>query len=406
MSSYNLSTLFSGFGGVELGYQMAGYEAVQGFEWDDRIAEAARANGLHIKTQDVLKLDPKKLEATYALHASPVCTNVSVANSQGKEEQLDIDAASKVAEFIKTWTPTKAFSLENVMPYQHTKSFLIILNALDEAGYKYRFFNMPFANYGVPQTRERLILLAHKDFRPEIPTPTHTKHPDNLFMAQWVGWYEAIEDLIPSLPESSFAPWQLKRLHEVDFFADALFPSANSKARTFSVRKSDDPAQTQTIGESKAFFISGDNARTEYPIPKFTPVHTIRAAASPSRAFILDGQDSKTNPRLQCEQVHTVTSSQFKGYQSAFISGAGTRSNPRPQDEPCETVTSGRNQYPRVQAWLEHGKVVKMTPRANARFQTFPDSYILPEQKSLAQKGIGNAVPPLGAFHFSKELKK
>jgi hypothetical protein len=106
-------------------------------------------------------------------------------------------------------------------------------------------------------------------------------------MAQWVGWYEAIEDLIPSLPESSFAPWQLKRLHEVDFFADALFPSANSKALTFSDRKSDEPAQTQTIGENKAFFISGDNARTEYPISKFTP--------APLRpAFSLSGLDSKS----------------------------------------------------------------------------------------------------------------
>jgi site-specific DNA-cytosine methylase len=36
-----------------------------------------------------------------------------------------------------------------------------------------------------------------------------------------------------------------------------------------------------------------------------------------------------------------------------------------------------------------------MSPRAVARFQSFPDSYQLPVKKSLAGKIIGNAAPPL-----------
>ena len=164
------TSLFSGGGGACLGFKKAGFEMAQGFEWDAQIVEVANTNGLPVKEADVTKLDPKKLESTYALHASPVCTNVSVANTSGKEEQLDIDAARKVAEFLTTWSDTKAFSMENVMPYQHTESFAIILNALELSGYQYRFFRMPFANYGVPQTRERLIVLAHKDYLPAIPS--------------------------------------------------------------------------------------------------------------------------------------------------------------------------------------------------------------------------------------------
>ena len=45
--------------------------------------------------------------------------------------------------------------------------------------------------------------------------------------------------------------------------------------------------------------------------------------------------------------------------------------------------------------WLTQGRVVKMTPRALVRFQSFPDSYALPEKNSLAVTIIGNAVPPL-----------
>lgn len=61
---------------------------------------------------------------------------------------------------------------------------------------------MNSADYGVAQTRRRLIIRATLNgLLPPLPTPT-----------PWVGWYEAIEDLIPSLPPSQFAQWQLDRL--------------------------------------------------------------------------------------------------------------------------------------------------------------------------------------------------
>ena len=41
------------------------------------------------------------------------------------------------------------------------------------------------------------------------------------------------------------------------------------------------------------------------------------------------------------------------------------------------------------------GRVVQMTPRALARFQSFPDWYELPANRALACRVIGNAVPPL-----------
>lgn len=348
---------------------------IQGFEWDAEIVETANANGLPVKEADVTKLEPKKLNQTYALHASPVCTNVSVANSNASENDIDILSAEKVAEFITAWDETKAFSMENVMPYRNTKSFATICNALEKAKYKYRFFNMPFANYGVPQTRERLILLAHKDYMPSIPTPTHSKEPDNLFKDKWIGWYEAIEDLIDTLPESKFADWQLKRLEELDWFGTGLFPSGNVNANTFSDRKRDEPSQTQIAGGSnKAFLLSGENASSARPLDTNEPMVTLRARNSSHHAFIFRSDN---------------TSSQ----------------RPYGKEEPAPTTTATEVLKSNTKAWLDQGRVVKMTPRANARFQSFHDSYILPDNKTLAQKIIGNAVPPLGAYHFAKELQ-
>jgi DNA (cytosine-5)-methyltransferase 1 len=47
-----------------------------------------------------------------------------------------------------------------------------------------------------------------------------------------------------------------------------------------------------------------------------------------------------------------------------------------------------------------------MTPRALARFQSFPDWYELPERASLACRIIGNAVPPLLMQRVMEAQKK
>jgi len=48
-----------------------------------------------------------------------------------------------------------------------------------------------------------------------------------------------------------------------------------------------------------------------------------------------------------------------------------------------------------ARSWLDNGRIVKITPRGLARFQSVPDWYQLPENESLACKIIGNGLPPL-----------
>jgi DNA-binding response OmpR family regulator len=59
--------------------------------------------------------------------------------------------------------------------------------------------------------------------------------------------------------------------------------------------------------------------------------------------------------------------------------------------EPAFTTLSSAAKRP-ARAWLTHGRVVAMTPRALARFQGVPDSYLLPDRKALACRVIGNGV--------------
>lgn len=283
------ATLFSGGDGVGIGMKNAGITHLWGIEINDSIAQVARDNGFNTITANVLLVDPATMDRPDILHASPVCTRASVANSGAEEAEIDILAAEKTAEFIRILQP-RVFTLENVYPYRKFRSFDIICDQLAELGYWLHYANLNSADFGVPQTRRRLVLRAVRgSMLPLLPPPE-----------PWVGWYEAIEDLIPTLPDSKFADWQLKKLGDIN----------NS-------------------------LIDGDGNRSRLPT-------------------VLDSEST------------SMTIQAWHGRRPSCI----------------------------PQAQIQ-GRVVKMTPRALARFQSFPDWYKLPEKTSLAIKIIGNAVPPL-----------
>jgi site-specific DNA-cytosine methylase len=87
-----------------------------------------------------------------------------------------------------------------------------------------------------------------------------------------------------------------------------------------------------------------------------------------------------------------------------LISNAATEwgNGIRLADQPAHNTTPQQNGCYR--AWLDSGRWVRMTPRALARFQSVPDSYVLPERAALACRVIGNGVPVKLAQAITKSL--
>lgn len=359
------ATLFSGFDGVGIGMKAAGIHHLWGIELQDDIAQVARNNGFNVLTGDILKADPLCFDPPDVLHASPPCPNFSVAKAGGKETDLDIALARKVAEFIAVLKP-RIFTLENVFGYRKSRSWLIIENALFANGYWLHAEHVNMADFGVPQTRKRLIVRAVRGgWVPALPPPE-----------RWVGWYEAIEDLIPSLPVSKFSPWQIERLPE-NLIGGLLVGNQGDDASARTVRKpSFTIVSTQKSNSAYRAFITDGmkhtirDATVRSPSePMFTVIaDAMHRPITTPKAFIVDGNNGNN----------------FDGIGSLTI---------RQSDEPANTVKSSSHAVHR--AWLSHGRVVSMTPRALARFQTFQDWYELPDNRALACKGIGNASPPL-----------
>lgn len=363
------ATLFSGFEGAGIGMKAAGIKHAWGIELDDSIASVARLNGFNVHTADMLAVDPHTMPPVDILHASPPCPNFSQANAGGKETPLDIALARKVAAFIEVLRPS-VFTLENVYKYRKSASWKIIQNTLYERGYWVDVAHVNFADLGVPQTRKRMVVRAMRGrMVPWLPVD-----------GRWIGWYEAVEDIIATLPPSQFAPWQLERL-PVDM-ATTLVDSAgypdSTGSRVAVHRDVNEPANTIVANHARrpmrAFLASDHSARNGIHIRTGRqPAQTVRAGenggATP-RAFLVDGKLS-TSGNQKTLQINQA-------------------------ERPAGTVVASHPAFRDSRAWLGCGRVVSMTPRVLARFQSFPDWYRLPDKAALACRGIGNACPPVG----------
>ncbi|MBW4458171.1 MAG: DNA cytosine methyltransferase [Nostoc indistinguendum CM1-VF10] len=228
--------LFAGGGGIEAGIVQAGIRPVIAVEFDPTKPDLSRAipsahfvnakthhhnfseygcRIIQLTVQEVAQsgfLDfPRRLDY---LHASPVCANFSQAHTAkagvALETADDLTAAIAIAEAIRQLQP-RVFTLENVPRYQNSQSFSIILSALEQEGYSVNYSVVNMADFGLPQARRRLVLIASRGCRVALPSGTTP-----------CGWYEAITDLIPTMTDSQLLP---KQRQAVEQFLTAKEPT-------------------------------------------------------------------------------------------------------------------------------------------------------------------------------------
>ena len=213
----NCVSLFSGCGGLDLGFARAGFRIVVGCDTDSRCAESHRANFpdtdfyLGSVTDFVRDLGSGALldgqTGIDVLIGGPPCPPYSKSRFYRKEKPraLKDDVAWETLngylDTLRLLSP-RAFMLENVpgLAYKvHREALEFILSEAERAGYTCSRQIVNAANYGVPQIRERFLLVGVRDGEFAFPEPTHARSPgDDLFGARrapWVTAGEVIADL-------------------------------------------------------------------------------------------------------------------------------------------------------------------------------------------------------------------
>jgi DNA (cytosine-5)-methyltransferase 1 len=177
-----VASLFSGAGGLDLGFVNAGHDVVWANDHDGDSCLTYRRNiGEHIEHADVREVDPNGVPDHDILIGGFPCQGFSRANIHRVEQDERNSLYVHVIRFLKFKQP-KFFMLENVrgiLTLNGGKDFQEIQAALAECGYDVQHKVLNAAHYGVPQSRIRVILVGIRrdvtdQYEYEYPRPTHS----------------------------------------------------------------------------------------------------------------------------------------------------------------------------------------------------------------------------------------
>ena len=261
MTKPKLISLFSGAGGMDYGFEAAGFETAVTVEFDHDCCETLRANRpWHVIERDIFKVPTAEmLEAARAkpgeidlLIGGPPCQPFSKAGywAHGDAKRLEDPRADTLGAYLRVIREAKprAFVLENVEGLAYSKKdegLRLLLDAIEQINrathsrYRPQYRVLNAARYGVPQLRQRLFLIAARDgttFR--FPEPTHhdpSEREGDLLQEPFRTAWDALADvgpakgedlgvrgkwaeLLPSIPEGQNYLWHTDRMGGLPLF--------------------------------------------------------------------------------------------------------------------------------------------------------------------------------------------
>jgi DNA (cytosine-5)-methyltransferase 1 len=204
LNSYSVVDLFCGVGGLTHGFILEGFNVIAGIDFDINCKYAYEKNNIGAKFihKDIATTTSAEIESLYPpdnlkiLVGCAPCQPFSryTSGTKSKIEESKWGLLNNFAKIISDVKP-EIVSMENV-PQLATKDrydvYSNFLRILEDNGY---FISNPkqivyCPDYGIPQSRRRLVLLASKLGEIELISPTHTKNN-----------YQTVKQVIGDLPK-------------------------------------------------------------------------------------------------------------------------------------------------------------------------------------------------------------
>lgn len=185
-------SLFSGAGGLDIGFSDIGFEIIESVEIEKKFCETLEMNtgeGKRFAKSKVNCIDIREYSAKHLgqidfIIGGPPCQTFSAAGRRANGVLGTTDARGVLfREYVRLLTELspKGFLFENVygiVGAQNGEAWREILQAFSEVGYKLFYRIVDAADYGVPQHRERLLIVGLKEGTFKFPRPTHG--PDSV----------------------------------------------------------------------------------------------------------------------------------------------------------------------------------------------------------------------------------
>jgi DNA (cytosine-5)-methyltransferase 1 len=174
-------SLFAGAGGMDLGFQQAGFDIIWANEYEEIFAETYKKNiGNHVVVGDIQSIQNKDIpkEADVVIGGFP-CQGFSIANPNRKSAGMRDKRNFLYREMLRVikHSQPKYFIAENVkgiLNIEKGQVIPLIIQDFKELGYHVDYKLLNAANYGVPQQRERVIIMGNRvDKQNYYPDQTH-----------------------------------------------------------------------------------------------------------------------------------------------------------------------------------------------------------------------------------------
>ena len=394
MKKYRVVSLFSGCGGLDLGFINSGFDIVWANDFFKEAVESYKYNiGDHIVHGDITQISNNKIpnDIDVVLGGFP-CQGFSVANNKRSMKDERNFLYKELLRVIKDKKP-KFFVAENVkglLSMQKGKVLEMILNDFRLLGYDVDWHLLKASDYGVPQNRERIFIIGNNiGASNKPPKKTHVEVNDiydnkllpHISVKEVVGYLSDVRTR-----DNHFV------LNGKTIYNHTARTNVADKfwGRKFSVRQSD-------ICDYLKYWRNKSDWTTKKIDNHFGYAHT-------AGHWFRKDNDSGSIPKpndwwelkkiLRFDDKYDKKVTEFVEKEIKFEQSLRINN----WELPSDTITAtGPEIHPNRER--------RMSVRECAIIQTFPDDFVFFGSIGNMYKQIGNAVPVLLATHVAKVIK-
>lgn len=408
MSKPTLISLFSGAGGMDLGFKNAGFDILWANDFEKDAVQTYKNNiGDHIYYGDITKIDSKdisKEDVDVVIGGFP-CQGFSINNINRSMEDSRNYLYLELLRIIKDKKP-KFFVAENVkglLSMQKGKVIDLIVRDFEEIGYQVDYQLLNAADYGVPQARERVIIIGNRlgESNP-FPKITHGDKNEvkklDLFesMSNSLQPYKTVKDTIGFLENIELQNGKVEDYIKVDGRKIYNHVASTKVHDTFFGRKYE--INQAEVCDYLKYWRDKSEWTTKKIDEHFGYKHT---AGHWFRKDNNSGSIPKPSDWWELKRilkfddkfddlVTTYVKKEIKFEQSLRITN---------WDRPSATITATMPE-------IHINRKRRLSARECALIQTFPDDFIFHGSLSSMYRQIGNAVPVLLAELIAKQVKE
>lgn len=164
MSKPKAGSLFSGIGGIDLGFEQASFEIAWANDMDFAVCKTYRHNfpNTYLIEGDVRNIDPCTLPDIDVLVAGFPCQPFSIMGYRRGFKDTRGNLFFEISRFIDVKRPRVVFleNVRNLMDHDNGKTFLVIYNTLAQFGYSVKYKVINATDVNIPQNRARIFIVA------------------------------------------------------------------------------------------------------------------------------------------------------------------------------------------------------------------------------------------------------